>query len=279
VNTPLRRIDPLLLTEELLRPADHVVTVSTDERRRMSQQLGEAPRGLRGPLRIDNWTLRTGLTAHEGRFSWTPQFAKRSLGLAALRSLVFGIEATPSEAVAREIDRLVRLGEASSSSFTSLSTYLASCSLAQRTAAMAHAVTYVTDLYCAVDWEAFERHFHIGAPDATVQMKGQGLVLRGRAEVVAQIERRSSTETAEARLVIMHGVIDDATTVLLGASALAATLASGDESAPVRMVAYFPTSNQAAVLDVTNSVLSRTALGIGKRVANLHTHEENSRAA
>jgi hypothetical protein len=34
------------------------------------------------------------------------------------------------------------------------------------------------------------------------------------------------------------------------------------------MVAFFPTSGQAAVLEITENVLSRTALGIAKRVAN-----------
>jgi hypothetical protein len=77
----------------------------------------------------------------------------------------------------------------------------------------------------------------------------------------------------------MHGSIADDTTLLLGSAALAATLSSSDRQAPARLVAYFPTSGQAAVLDITENILNRVALGIAKRVANCRFVEPQAQAA
>jgi len=279
VTSPLRRIEPSTLTKELLAPATNIATFTRDELRQLEARLGMARTADQALLRVDSWTLRSGLGAEESPFAWTPHFAKRSLGLAALRLVVFGVAATPREAVTREVDRLVRLGIDQPPRSTSLAAYLASCSPALRTAAIAHGVTYATELFCAIDWKAFTRHPLIGSPDATAVLRSQGLSLRGRAELICDLDGPANVPVAESRLVVMHGVIEDDTTLLLGSAALAATLSSSDRIAPARMVAYFPTSGQAAVLDITENILTRTALGIAKRVENCRLTPAESLAA
>ena len=279
MTNPLRRIDARNLTEALLRPADHVAEFSREDLRGLSARLGHGPLPSGELLRIDSWTLRSGLNTVQTPFAWTPQFAKRTLGLAALRLLVFGVAPTPREAVAHEVDRLVRMGQEQPQTSTSLARYLASCSSAIRGAAIALATTYATEAFCAIDWKAFVRHPLIGSPDASALLRGQGLLLRGRAELVADLDGPTEGDLGESRLVIMHGAIADDTTLLLGLSALAATLSSSDRRAPARMVAYFPTSAQAAVLEITENVLQRTALGIAKRVANCRLSDLEAHAA
>ena len=279
MTSPLRRIEASALTKELLAPATNVATFTRDELRHLESRLGTSSTEGEGLLRVDSWTLRSGLGVPESPFAWTPHFAKRSLGLAARRLVVFGVAATPQEAVAREVDRLVRLGVDQPPRSSSLAAYLASCSPALRTAAIAHGVTYATELFCAIEWKSFTRHPLIGSPDATAVLRSQGISLRGRAELICDIDDASGAQLAESRLVVMHGVIEDDTTLLLGSAALAATLASSDRTAPARMVAFFPTSGQAAVLDITENILTRTALGIAKRVENCRTSAAESLAA
>lgn len=279
MTTPLRRIDLSSLTQELLQPAATTTQFSRDNLRHLANRLGRATTPSGELLRIDSWTLRSGLDAVQGGFAWTPQFTKRSLGLAALRLLVFGVASTPSEAVSQEVERLIRLGVDQPSSSNSLAAYLASSSGAIRSAAMAHAMTYATEVFCAIDWKHFERHPIIGGPDATALLRSQGLALRGRAELVVDIDGAKAGDLAESRLVVMHGSIADDTTLLLGSAALAATLSSGESQAPARLVAYFPTSGQAAVLDITENILNRVALGIAKRVANCRFVEPQAQAA
>ena len=279
MTSPLRRIEASALTKELLAPATNVATFTRDELRHLESRLGTSSTEGQELLRVDSWTLRSGLGTPESPFAWTPHFAKRALGLAALRLVVFGVAATPQEAVAREVDRLVRLGVDQPPRSSSLAAYLASCSPALRTAAIAHGVTYATELFCAVEWKAFTRHPLIGSPDATAVLRSQGISLRGRAELICDIDDASGAQLTESRLVVMHGVIEDGTTLLLGSAALAATLASSDRTAPARMVAFFPTSGQAAVLDITENILTRTALGIAKRVENCRTSAAESLAA
>jgi len=268
MTTPLRRIDSTLLTEELLKPATGGVQFSREGLRQLAGCLARAATTSGELLRVDGWALRSGLGEPQAGFAWNPQFTKRTLGLAALRLLVFGVVTTPIDAVKREVDRLIRLGSDQPSTSTSLASYLAWCSPALRSAAIAHAVTYATELYCALNWKLFERHPIIGGPDATAILRSQGLLLRGRSELICDIERLDNGELTESRLVVMHGGIASDTTLLLGTAALSSTLASSDRTAPARMVAFFPTSGQSAVLEVTETILQRTALGIAKRLAN-----------
>ncbi len=279
MTTPLKRIELASLTQELLQPAATTTQFSRDDLQHLATRLGNATSQSGELLRIDSWTLRSGLDTVQGAFAWTPQFTKRSLGLAALRLLVFGVAATPSEAVGIEVDRLVRLGRDQPPFSNSLATYLASSSGAIRSAAMAHAITYATEVFCALDWKRFERHPIIGGPDAISLLRSQGLALRGRAELVVDIDGATAGDLAESRLVVMHGSIADDTTLLLGSAALAATLSSSDRRAPARIVAYFPTSGQAAVLDITENILNRVALGIAKRVANCRYVAPQTQAA
>jgi len=279
MTSPLRRIDASLLTQELLKPATSGAQFTRDALHQLEQRLGHVNTTSGELLRIDGWTLRSGLGESQSTFAWNPLFTKRSLGLAALRLLVFGVAATPAEAVSKEVDRLVRLGSDQPSSSRSLASYLASCAPALRAAAMAHAVTYTTEICGALDWKSFDRHPIIGGPDATAILRNQGLLLRGRSEVICDIDRESDGELSESRLVVMPGVLAPETTLLLGAVALTATLASSTGAAPARVVAYFPTSGQAAVLEVTEPILQRSALGIAKRVANCPVAASQAHAA
>ncbi len=266
MTRPLHRIKPSELTNALAAPATASVNIDRTLHTGLLKILGNAAGSPeKGLQRIDAFTLTHGFSDDSTKFAWTPQLTKRTLGLSAVRSCVWGLAKTPAEAVALEVARFDRRAADGREQTGSLAMYFANAPRGVRGTAMALATTYATELWCGLDWNGFPLHPTIGAQDDVYPLRSAGLLLRGRADVKAQVAVAQESRTAEARLLILPGSISQSTALVLGSSALAAVLSADGGLAPVRVVGWYPSSGQAVVLPIDRSILTRAALGIVRR--------------
>ena len=272
MSRPLQRIRPADLSSILAAPSATSLKIDRFLHAGLLKVLSDAsPNEGQELRRIDAFTLNNGLSTERTKFAWTPQLTKRTIGLAAVRSCVWGLAKTPAEAVALEVARIDRRAADGREQTGSLALYLANAPRGVSGTAMALATTYATDLWCGLNWNEFALHPTIGAQDDVYALRAAGLLLRGRAEVKTQVDVAEENGTAESRLLILPGSINQSTALVLGSSALAAVLCAKDGLAPARMVGWFPSSGQAVVLPLDRSILTRAALGIVRR-----THVEAS---
>ncbi|MEI6700846.1 MAG: hypothetical protein WCL38_03715 [Actinomycetota bacterium] len=266
MTRPLKRIRSADLTNALTAPSSTSLTIDRALHTGLLNILGgSAINAVQGLQRIDAFTLTNGFNSEETKFAWTPQLTKRTIGLSAVRSCVWGLAKTPAEAVALELARFDRRVADGREQTGSLAMYLANAPRGVRGTAMALATTYATELWCGLDWNGFPLHPTIGAQDDVVPLRTAGLLLRGRADVKTQVAFSDGDGTAETRLLILPGSMSQSTALVLGSSALTAVLSGESGLAPARMVGWFPTSGQAVVLPIDRSILTRTALGIVRK--------------
>ena len=127
---------------------------------------------------------------------------------------------------------------------------------------VAEAVTWATQLLTAVDWARIPRVPVLGGRDDWWQGPGGSeLVLKGRAEVRALVQRRM------ALVVVGSGRCPPDWRVELGYPGLVAALVREASSAPCRVVGVWPQSGQIRVLPVDLSTLRATATTVVAAVA------------
>src|SRR5580698_1107976 len=154
------------LTGTLLQP---IQSGSSGELAEITSECAAALRGLAaarrgGPIRLTDHHIRLALAATPIRptpFAWSARTARRGLGLAALRTLVDGSVRTPIEGVRAQMAQAMRVGQGQRPT-SSLEQWLSSLPPAGRAMVAAEATTWVTPLWTALEWSAFDEQPIIG---------------------------------------------------------------------------------------------------------------------
>jgi hypothetical protein len=213
-----------------------------------------------GPFRVTDHDVRVALAGgpvetHDEPFAWSARTARRTIGLAAVRSLLGGEARTPHDAVQARLadgDRGVRDGSRTASG---LDRWVASLSDAGRSAVAAEAVTWATRLWCAIDWPALGAQLVVGRDHWWDSPHSALLALRGRADV----------RTPVAHLVVLSGPRRESVRAELALVALVEALrgGAGVETAPGpgprRVVGWWPDSGRIVCLEPHPSVLTQAA--------------------
>jgi hypothetical protein len=213
-----------------------------------------------GPFRVTEHDIRVVLgsdamdTADEA-FAWSARTARRSIGLAAVRSLLAGAARTPHDAVRARLadgDRGVREG---GRTVSHLDRWVASLPAAGRSAVAAEAVTWATRLWCALDWPALDGPLVVGRDHWWDSPHSALLALRGRADV----------RTGSAHLVVLSGPRRESVRAELALVALVEALRARPEAepAPRRVVGWWPDSGHIVRLEPHPSVLTLAADAVG----------------
>lgn len=205
-----------------------------------------------GPFRVTGHDVRvalgSGVETDDEPFAWSARTARRTIGLAAVRSLLGGEARTPHEAVrARlaEADRGVRVG---ARTVSRLDRWVASLPDAGRGAVVAEAVTWATRLWCALDWTAVGVASVVGRDHWWDSPHSALLALRGRADV----------RTPLAHLVVLSGPRRASVRAELALVALVEALRTrpDGEPAPGRVVGWWPDSGHIVRLEPHPGVLA-----------------------
>ena len=255
------------LTEVLLAPARPVDEVAWHsalaEARRVLARVAVRRAGA-GTFRVTDHGVRVALNdggrpAEDEPFAWSARTARRSLGLAALRTLVAGEARSPAEAVRTRVAESSELVRDGSPAVSGLDRWLAALAPAGRAAVGAAAVTWATRLWCALDWDAFASVPVIGrdrwwdSPDSAL------LALRGRAEV------RSDAGS----LVVLSGPRRDSVRAELALVTLveALRLRPGHGGVPGRVVGWWPDSGRVVRVEAEPALLTLGAEAVALVVA------------
>ncbi len=161
------------LTAMLLAPPCPAVieerSAVMDMAKRIPRALADlaVPRLGRSTLRVTDHHVRIALAAEipsitDTPFAWSPRTARRTLGLAAVRSMVAGEARSPIDGVRRAIADAIRSVREGERSAASVDRWLAGLAPAGLAVAEADAVTWATRLWCALDWNAFDELPSIG---------------------------------------------------------------------------------------------------------------------
>jgi hypothetical protein len=214
-----------------------------------------------GPFKVTDHDVRVAAGAgavagaaadkDDGPFAWSARTARRTIGLAAVRSLLGGEARTPHDAVRARLaysDRGIRDG---SRTVSQLDRWVASLSDAGRSAVAAEAVTWATRLWCALDWPALGEPLAVGRDHWWDSPHSALLALRGRADV----------RTRVAHLVVLSGPRRASVRAELALVALVEALRarSDAEPAPARVVGWWPDSGHIVRLEPHPSVLALAA--------------------
>ena len=212
-----------------------------------------------GPFRVTDHDVRValegGAVEYDEPFAWSARTARRTIGLAAVRSLLAGDARTPHDAVQSRLavgDRGVRDG---SRTVSALDRWVASLSDAGRSAVAAEAITWATRLWCALDWPAVGAPLVVGRDHWWDSPHSALLSLRGRADV----------RTPVAHLVVLSGPRRESVRAELALVALVEALRGRAEPegppvpTPGRVVGWWPDSGHFVCLEPHPSVLALAA--------------------
>lgn len=184
-------------------------------------------------------------------FAWTARTARRSLGVAAVRSLAEARTRTPLDAVRQRLEQAsawVRDGAAGTSR---LDHWLAGLPPGAVAAVGAEAVTWATRLWCALDWAAFSEAPVIGRDHWWDSPHSALLALRGRAEV----------RVDGAHLVVLTGPRRESVRAELALVALVEALRA-PAAAPCRVVGWWPESGHVVRMEPEPAVLVLAARAV-----------------
>ena len=208
-----------------------------------------------GPFRVTDYDVRAALESGEFAdtvpFAWSSRTARRPIGWAALRHLLRGAARSPSEAVRTrlaESSTLVRNGDPCASQ---LDRWVASLPPAGLATVGAAAVTWVTRLWCALDWAALASPV-VGRDRWWDSPHSALLALRGRADVRSE----------HAALVVLSGPRRESVRAELSLVTLVDTLRTGGRSAPGRVIGWWPDFGRAVTVEPEPAVLTLGARAV-----------------
>ena len=185
----------------------------------------------------------------ERPFEWTARTARRTLGLAAVRTLVAGEARTPVEAVRRRLAESVRWVRDGHPGVSQLDRWVTGLGPAGRALVAADSVTWATRLWCALDWTALGA---LGTPPLIGRDRWWDsphsalLALRGRADV----------RTDRANLVVLSGPRRASVRSELALVALVDALRAHDRATPARVVGWWPDSGHQIRIEPHPAVLT-----------------------
>ncbi|MGH9110434.1 MAG: hypothetical protein ACRDY3_13425, partial [Acidimicrobiales bacterium] len=212
--------------------------------------------------RVTAYALRTAALAPERLvaptpFRWTAQTARRSIGLAAVRSCTGGAAGTPVATVAGAVASLAADGRHGLGRPGSLTEWIGGLSGPARALVEAEAVTWATRLWTSVQWDRLGPAARVGEPDARWSPMGTpGISLQGRADV-----RAGGVSAPCVLLTTLAGRPGPTSRVELGLAALvdllsAAECQPGEAAArlPRRVVGWWPECGRALAVGVDRSL-------------------------
>ena len=195
-------------------------------------------------------------------FAWKPAFARRSLGLAAVRACADGRFRGPGEAVgplaADAVDEWRRTGRRTfhwEPWFTGLGA-------GARAVVLAEATTWACPLWTAADWAALGTRAALGGPDDLWTCPGPGAVrLKGRweARVAPAGPADGRTRVGSALVSVSGGVPDEGWADELAFLALVAGLRGTDQPVPARVVGLWPEAGERRTVVVDEASLTDAA--------------------
>ena len=188
-------------------------------------------------FRVTDHEVRTAFGGEAGDpmaaepFAWSARNARRSIGVAAVRQLIAGDARSPLEAVRCRLSESSRWVREGSSSVSQLDRWIDGLPPAGLAAVGAEAVTWVTRLWCALDWFAFGAPPVVGRDHWWDSPHSALLALRGRADV----------RTANSHLVVLSGPRRDSVRAELALVTLVEALRFRSD-VPGRVVGWWPDS-------------------------------------
>lgn len=251
------------VTEELLGP---VPALAGDDVRLVRERLlagfgpllADLPPGER--LVLDSFRFRTALRHPERCLQGEPPFVpspatcRRAVGLAAVDLCLRRRGMWPAEAVAQVlsagVEDAARAERDAQPRAPWWARWYSGLGTGGRAAVAAEAVTWATQLFSALDWDALPRPIVVGGRDDWWEPPRARLSVRGRAEV------RVRCPNGMGLVVLGNGVPDGVSRSELEFVALAASLAG---STPARILGLWPAAGTIRVVPVSARVLHGAA--------------------
>jgi len=203
----------------------------------------------------------------EPDFAWKPVFARRSLGLAAVRACVEGRFGGPAAAVGPLADRAVDEWRRSGWRTFHWEPWFDGLGAGGRAAVLAEATTWATPLWAAFDWAEFGPGVVLGGADDQWTCPGPRAVrLKGRCEVRVTIDPpggpADTTGTAvgaSALVSVSGGSPGGDWPEELSYLALVAGLRSTDRPVPARVLGLWPEAGAHRMVEVDGGLLGAAA--------------------
>jgi len=211
----------------------------------------------------------------EAPFAWKPVFARRSLGLAAVRACADGRFRGPAGAVgplaAEAVDEWRRTGRRT----FHWEPWFEGLGAGARAVVLAEATTWAGPLWAAADWAALGHRATLGGPDDLWTSPGPRTVrLKGRWE--ARVAPAGAPDGAPGRtgagpalVSVSGGVPDEGWTDELAFLALVAGLRSPDHPVPARVVGLWPEAGERRTVEVDEASLTDAAEHVVVTVASV----------
>jgi len=241
-------------------PADTPEQLDPSLRRVLATKLAtKAPARSLGALRLDSYTVLDSreTTQTKTPFLWSPHTARRLLGGAGVRHVLAGSSPNPLKGVRREIDDVICRAQSARTRPGSLGLWLTEMTAGVRSAVIAEATNYATELLTSVAWGDLSQRVHLAAADPVWAVPGAPwITLRGRRDAVLDLDPERNTR---ALLAMRPGrprstALDD-----LGLVAIAEALTRPDAPLPTRVVGVWPQSGKAVSLEIDAEVMKMAA--------------------
>jgi hypothetical protein len=262
------------LTDQLLAPLplvdrDQLIRVAGRLPLDLSALAGQAEGG--GSRRLTDHVIRSayapvGSVPLPTPFLWSARTARRTLGLAAIRSLVSGEARTPADGVRAALADAMRAVRDPARTASTFVRWLTGLTAAGRAAVHAEAVTWATRLWCALDWTRFTSPPTIGRDHWWESPHSSLLSLRSRAEV-RSVGVDVTGNPATVHLVLLSGTRRPSVRAELSVVALVEAMRAGPSLPPGRIVGWWPDSGHSVSIEVDLATLEagvdavRQALG------------------
>ena len=200
-------------------------------------------------------------------FAWKPAFARRSLGLAAVRACAEGRYRGPAAAVGPLAEHAVEEWRRTGWRTFHWEPWFAGLGAGARAVVLAEATTWATPLWASADWVSLGSRAVIGGPDELWTCPGPRTVrLKGRHE--ARVAP-GVVGTGDALVSVSGGTPGEGWAEELGFLALVAGLRSPEQPLASRVVGLWPEAGLRRTVDVDESALTAAADRVAATVALL----------
>ncbi|HMD46379.1 MAG TPA: hypothetical protein VKG43_09475 [Acidimicrobiales bacterium] len=265
-----------------LEPDEH-----HEVRRLLEDRLGSLAAGTDEEIRVDAHEMAVVLGGDRPYdrtepFRWSPTTARRSIGIAAVRSVVRGVHRTPAAATAAAIAEAVGDAEAGRARRNSPDAWLAGAPGGVRALVQAEAVTWATQLLTALEWSALDPGPEIGRDERWRSSGSPRVCVVGRAEVRALADRPApagprwaarrtphpdGVPRRPALFSVLGGSPGPASRHQLAVVALVEVLAHPGRPTPARVLGWWPAPGRAVLVPVDRAGLEEAAEAVVEVVA------------
>jgi len=198
-------------------------------------------------------------------FAWKPAFARRSLGLAAVRACADGQFRGPAAAVGPLAEGAVDEWRRTGRRTFHWEPWFEGLGAGARAVVLAETTTWAGPLWAAADWAALGARATVGGPDDLWTCPGPSTVrLKGRWEARVAAPRSSGgvggrSDDGAALVSVSGGIPDEGWADELAFLALVAGLRSPDLPVPARVVGLWPAAGERRTVEVDEAGLTDAA--------------------